>query len=207
MFKAGLIDFPNQKLIFAFPLAKRYVFWKLFSYRADRNPDTLFDLVKLSIQMMSSSLLCTSTVTSELPKEGIFQHQFMNALAKNTDLNTYICPELSQLFPLDADEETEISKINGEIDFFVDETLRWGIELLVHGRDITKHINSFSEGGKYAQLHCNDYVVVDFRLGKPSNRIKLHSNRITVFFTSNAFRSCIIMYGQDGTREQLELLN
>jgi hypothetical protein len=203
MFKAGLIESP-ENLQFTSPLAKRYIFKKLFPSRSMNNPSSLIDLIKLSIKSLPSSLLSTSTITGDLPKEGVFQHLFMTALAANTRINTYICPELSQIFPMVGEDNEELARIEGEIDFFVDGNLRWGIELLVHGRNITEHISRFKEGGKYAPLKCNDDVVVDFRTGRPT-KVTLHPNRVSVFFPSRDYAMCFIVYGERGLQEQLKL--
>ena len=203
MFKAGLIESP-ENLQFTSPLAKRYIFKKLFPSRSMNNPSSLIDLIKLSIMSMSSSLLRASTITGGLPKEAVFQHLFMTALAANTEIGTYICPELSQIFPMVGEDNEELDRIKGEIDFFVDGELRWGIELLVHGRKITEHISRFQEGGKYAQLKCNDDVVVDFRAGMPTS-VKLHPNRISLFFPSQDYTTCYIVCEEDGLQEQLIL--
>lgn len=203
MFKAGLIESPKE-LKFTSPLAKRYIFKKCFPSRSMNNPSSLIDLIKLSIMSMSSSLLRASTITGALPKEAVFQHLFMTALAANTKIGTYICPELSQIFPVVGEDNEELARIQGEVDFFVDGKLRWGIELLVHGRKITEHISRFKEGGKYAQLKCKDDVVVDFRAGMPTS-VTLHPNRVSVFFPSQDYATCIIVYGKDGLQEQLML--
>jgi hypothetical protein len=61
----------------------------------------------------------------------------------------------------------------------------------VSGRGIGDHIKRFEEGGKYADLDCRDWVVVDLRLETASgiSDIASHPNRITVFF-HNAYETC-----------------
>jgi hypothetical protein len=50
--------------------------------------------------------------------------------------------------------------INGAIDFFLNSSLRWGIEMLVSGDGIGEHLSSFNPpGGKYVALDVNDYAV------------------------------------------------
>ncbi|KAI9318856.1 hypothetical protein BDR26DRAFT_905194 [Obelidium mucronatum] len=157
--KTGILVDSNGLVCFSSIIAKRYFLNWLFPRRALNNPATLIDLVRLCIEFMSCSMLSKSVVNG-FPKEATFQHLFMEALAKFTAPDCAICPELSKIYP-GADQEG--GTIKGEIDFYLNGSLRWGIELLVSGRTITKHMDRFAANGKYYPLAVNDYVVIDFR--------------------------------------------
>ena len=122
---------------------------------------------------MSSSVLKNSTL-GEFPKEAVFQHLFMEGLALYTRPDCSICPELSKVFPSSANLDTK-QQIAGEIDFFVNGNLRWGIELLVNGGGVGEHLDRFSPpDGKYVPLSVNDYAIVDFRCSA-TNIVKTHA--------------------------------
>ena len=117
----------------------------------------------------------------------------------NTPPSCYICPELSKIFPSNAND-TSKSPINGAIDFYLNGGIRWGIELLVNGGGIGEHINRFTPpDGKYVSLGVKDYVVVDFRKAKStrSRNSLSHPKRITVFFMTEDYRSVECLFGEN----------
>ena len=189
--KSGiLVETPNSAFTFSSPLAKRYYSSWIFPKRSQDNPATLDDLIKKVIASMSSSVLKNSTSPRDFPKEATFQHLFMEGIANSTTPNCSICPELSKIFPNETSGTWE--RIPGEIDFYLNSSLRWGIELLVNGKGISEHIDRFGENGKYFPLRASDYAVVDLR-GNDNGQITQivpHSNRISVFFKLGDFTSC-----------------
>jgi hypothetical protein len=196
--KGGVLVESGSSYAFSSKLAKRFYIQKIFPTRAADVPRDLETLVKLSIEHMSASTLNMSVVDiKDFPKEAVFQHQFMAGLLASLPIDCYVCPELSKDFP---DGKNESQKIEGEIDFYVNGSLRWGIELLVNGDQISEHISRFSEPyGKYAKLRPKDYIVVDFRSskhGKPTN-IKQMEKRMSVFFDKGDFSKCFYKYGFD----------
>lgn len=52
--------------------------------------------------------------------------------------------------------------IKGEIDFFVNGNLMWGIELLKQGTGVGEHIARFGRNGKYSLLKARQFIIVDF---------------------------------------------
>jgi hypothetical protein len=98
----------------------------------------------------------------------------MRGLLKNTTFETAICSELSRSVVSDI-------RVPGDLDFFVDSSHMWGIELVRNGSTIGEHINRFCpQHGKYAGLQSIDYVVVDFRCSL--SNVRQHPNRATAFF-------------------------
>jgi hypothetical protein len=194
--KSGvLVDEKEGSDMFSFssPMAKRFYLNWLYPDRSTENPQSIKELVQKALSTFSSSVLRNSTI-DKFPKETVFQHLLMNGLVKCTSITTSICPELSQVFP--TDESAVQETIQGEIDFFLNGELRWGIELLVHGREIKEHISRFSESGKYYQLKPNDYVLIDFRPISQNNMVQRHEHRYTIFFESD-FSKCVCVFGKE----------
>ena len=92
---------------------------------------------------MSSNVLKNSTPLGDFPKEAVFQHLFMEGLALHTPPECSICTELSKIFPSETNVNSQ-QAIAGEIDFYLNGSLRWGIELLVNGDGIGEYLSRFS---------------------------------------------------------------
>lgn len=201
LIEAGIVAFneDKKKITFASGLAHRFYLNKFYSFRAVENPPSLLRLVTLAIGSLSSSLLAQSVVpnSSDFPKEATFQHLFLTSLAAHTTADTSICPELSRRYP-SVLLSNRADTINGEIDFYLNGSLRWGIELLISGRNVTEHIDRFGRAGKYHPLQLKDYIVVDFRMCPETgiSHVHPHSNRLSVFFNSS-FEECSCLYGTD----------
>ncbi|KAJ3388314.1 hypothetical protein HDU80_011724 [Chytriomyces hyalinus] len=163
-------------------------------------PTSLHELVHNVVESMSSNLLNHSTVAGDFPKEAVFQHLFLDGLARFTKADCSICPELSKIFrdPNSGGSDS----VPGEIDFYLNGNLCWGIELLVNGIGTGEHLSRFSTTGKYFPLGVADYVVVDLCRnksgGQPPN-IARHPKRITVFFKDDKFESAQCLFGSAET--------
>lgn len=204
--KGGALVETGDFYSFSSPLAKRFYIQKIFPTRATEVPSDLRSLVILAIQNMSSVALKMSTVSAnDFPKEAVFQHQFMAGLLASLPIDCYVCPEMSKDFP---EGKSSSEKIDGEIDFYVNGNLRWGIELLVNGDRIIEHMSRFAEpDGKYVKLNPKDYVVVDFRCSKdgtPTN-INQMDKRMCVFFKKGDFSKCIYKFGLDTESYSIDL--
>lgn len=205
--KCGLLfQDADGRYDFTSALAKRFYFKKFFPNKPENTPNSLKDLVKDAIQRMSSLVFEKSIANEEdFPKEAVFQHEFMAGLHASLPPRCGICPELSRTFP---DENKAQQIIGGEIDFFVNGDLRWGIELLVNGRGINEHLHRFEQvKGKYAALRSKEFYVVDFRRsrsGNPTN-VTPFPNRITVFFRQGDFSKCICKFGLEHENYVLKL--
>jgi hypothetical protein len=209
--KAGiLVEFPDTTYGFSSPLAKRYYFKWIFPNRSLTTPSILPELIGNVISRMSATILKNSTRPGDFPKEAVFQHLFMEGLANLTPPTCSICPELSKIFPATSNPSTQQS-IPGEIDFYLNSSLRWGIELLVNGDGIGEHISRFTPpNGKYVALAVNDYAVVDFRrnsTGRTTTNISRHLNRITVFFNDDDYSIAQCIFGLDNSPVKINLSN
>jgi hypothetical protein len=208
--KAGiLVELPDASFGFSSPLAKRYFFKWIFPDRSQTTPSTLRELIRKVVSSMSSTVLKNSSLPGDFPKEAVFQHLFMEGLALHTPPHCSICPELSKIFPSDTYVNSQ-QATSGEIDFYLNGSLRWGIELLVNGDGIGEHLSRFSPPyGKYVPLAVNDYAIVDIRrnaTGQPSE-ISKHRNRVSVFFKSGDYSVAQCLFGEDTTAIEINLAN
>ncbi|KAI3631251.1 hypothetical protein MIR68_010741 [Amoeboaphelidium protococcarum] len=208
--KAGiLVELPDSSVGFSSPLAKRYYFKWMFPNRAQTAPSSLRELIQKVVSSMSSTVLKNSTLPGDFPKEAVFQHLFMEGLVLHTPPNCSICPELSKIFPPNTDIDSK-QVIAGETDFYLNGSLRWGIELLVNGDGVGEQLSRFSSpDGKYAMLAVNDYAIVDFRrnaTGQPTG-ISKHRNRISVFFKNDDYSVAQCLFGDDTAPIEIRLSN
>jgi hypothetical protein len=208
--KAGiLVEFPDSTFGFSSQLAKRYYFKWIFPKRSETDPLSLSKLIINVVSSMSSTVLKNSTLPGDFPKEAVFQHLFMEGLALHTHPGCSICPELSKIFPPYTNINTQ-QTITGEIDFYLNSNLRWGIELLVNGDGIGEHISRFTPtDGKYVSLAVNDYEIVDFRrntTGTPTN-ITTHPKRLSVFFKNDDYSVAQCLFGEHPTVINISLAN
>jgi hypothetical protein len=76
---------------------------------------------------------------------------------------------------------------SGELDFYINGNLGWGVEAMVQGHNIQGHTNRFGEQGKYRDLKCKQWRVVDFRSHSsiPSKQTIARANYIAVVFTAD----------------------
>lgn len=196
--KTGVIMKHINSNIYTFSsqLSKRYFCNIYYSNRGRSDPGRLVELIKLAIGSMSANDIRNCVQLGDFPKEAVFQHLLMRGLTENLTCNVMVQPELSKLInPLTFQQ----INIQGEIDFYINSTLQWGIELLVQGSKITEHLNRFTPGGKYYDLKCKDYYVVDFRgneEGKLTN-ITFHEKKITVFFQLGKYNVANCIFGLD----------
>ena len=72
----------------------------------------------------------------------------------------------------------------------------WGIELLIKGNRRKAHRERFAAGGKYADLNCNAFIVVDLRPGPGALSHKVAGDSkdvMTVYFAEN-FQTSSVFY-------------
>jgi energy-coupling factor transporter ATP-binding protein EcfA2 len=198
--KAGIVEQDQHgKVLFTSPLAERFYSKLLFPNRAyNYSPQSPQELIQKVIESMSASVLRHSVVgTDDFPKEAVFQHLFMTGLSLHTPPTCYICPEMSRVFS-DFPHQPE-QHINGEIDFYLNGSLRWGIELLVNGDKIGQHMSRFEVNGKYAALGVKDYIVVNLQgnYNRIATNITRYPKRMTIYFKHD-FSSCDCTFGTDG---------
>ena len=109
-------------------------------------------------------------------------------------------PELSRAFSSNTDYASK-----GEVDFYLNEELGWGIELILEGHDLREHRHRFAQDGRYYALKVKDYFVIDFRSGSSSSNLFKHDKKITVFLSAPDFKSCQCVFGNEKEIQTLEL--
>lgn len=226
LIEAGILVGGESLYQFSSPYAKRYFFHYLFQgKRAEKYPENLKKLVLAVIGSMSSSQLQKSTVPGDFPKEAAFQQVFVVGLAANTPPHVCICPELGRVFP--AVEGKEPEKIEGEIDFYIDGDIRWGIEIHIKGDRLQDHLARCAPTGKYGALNMKSYVVLDFRCGgegtvksieryqKDENmtqvQLQLRQKRMVVVFPTDDvgkanFSECTVLSGAKSNFEKTKVI-
>ena len=183
---------------FASPLASRYITSVMFPDRCapENSPKTLELLIVGAIKLLSANSLRKSVAQKgDTCKEAVYQHLLLHGLHQLTSASSSICPELSRVFPdVNTSSSQATATILGALDFYINGTSRWGIELLINGDHIKEHLSGFAQGGKYARLNVNDYIVVDFRVGVVK-RVKPAAHRMTVFFAEDFKTGTVICNG------------
>ena len=180
--ETGAMKFTNA-------MSRRFFIYKTYPRTATSNPTNSIDLVINSIRKISATTLVNSVVESGFPKEAVFQHLIMSGMTANLTAQTHVYPENSRVIGTD-------NKIKGELDFFINGELRWGIELLIQGRKLKEHRARFIGNGRYVNLTCREYVVVDFRgnlTGKPKKLVTGKDNVITVYLKLNDYRKAMCL--------------
>ena len=204
LLKSGILKVENNLIKFSSPLAQRYFSRNIFYNRSEKNPSSLFELIKESIENLSMTSLSQSvSKIGDFPKEKTFQIFFTTAITELTNPLVSIIPELSK--NIDTYE-----KIPGSIDLFLNGNLLWGIELLINGDRLNEHISRFDIDGKYSGLKMNDYVLIDLRgnlNGEIPPKILLHPKRITVVFKIGDFSQCTCLFGNNPDPIILKLKN
>jgi hypothetical protein len=197
--KCGLLSGEQTgKTKFTNALSRRYFIHRMYPQTAVSNPVNGVELVIKSIRNISATTLGNSVV-SGFPKEAVFQHLMMTGMIANLTARTFVYPENSIVIDT-------VNKIQGELDFFINGDLRWGIEFLIQGRKLKEHRERFIGSGKYVNLGCREYVVVDFRgnvAGAPKNIVE-KDNVITVYFKLDDYGSATCLL-PDGTSHKIEL--
>ena len=158
---------------------------KCFPSRATNVPETLDDLIILSVGRLSASRL-RNCLQGDFPKGAPLQHFFNETMSMNLTFRNFLIPELNTV-ATDANGKV----VSGELDFYINGSLHWCIELLRNGDKIGEHLGRFQpRTGKYRNLvKSNDYLVVDCRPPKRGRGANIAEDRCTLYFEEN-FSKC-----------------
>ena len=78
----------------------------------------------------------------------------------------------------------------GELDFYINGSLQWCLELLRNGDKIGERLARFKpRTGKYRNVEAKDYLVVDCRPPKRGNGAQIAVDRCNLYFEEN-FTKC-----------------
>jgi hypothetical protein len=153
---------------------------------------------------MPATILKNSKRPGDFPKEAVFQHLFMEGLTSFTAPNCSICPELSKIFPATTYSNPQ-QVIAGEIDFFFNSSLGWGIEFLVNRDGIGEHITRFTppmENTYHWPLMTSQMLIsVEISLDKQT------SFQNTQLYEGNDYSIAQCIFGQGSTPVVISLAN
>ena len=93
-------------------------------------------------------------------KEGMLQHEFWRGASLCLPPTHRVAAEVSQVL------RQGTRHITGELDFWINSTLEWAIELSRQGDRKGEHLERFGTDGVYGPLRAKQWRVVDFRLAK-----------------------------------------
>jgi len=91
-------------------------------------------------------------------KEGMLQHEFWRGASLCLPPTHRVAAEVSRVL------KQGTPQITGELDFWINSTLEWAIELLRQGDRKGEHLERFQRDGAYGPLRAKQWRVVDFRL-------------------------------------------
>ena len=180
--------------VFSSPLAQRYFNKLAYPSRYSNKPKSLRELLERAIPRMSSIALANAVppLGDLFPKESTFQHELHKALAESLPADCSLLSDLSRT-------GGKLVASDGELDFYVNGDLCWGVELLIQGVGVGEHLDRFNSiDGRYRTIATKDYAVVDFRStadGHPTN-VRMEEKRVTVFFRRGGdFTRCTCLFG------------
>ena len=182
--KAGVLSSNNR---FSSPAAARFYYSRMFP-RASPSAEPPASLEQLIIQatpILSARRLRVARQTRtngelQTPKEAVYQQLFHEAIAALLPTTYRIIPELGTEAMIGGKVKT------GELDFYIRNGNKWGLELLRDGDKIGEHLGRIP--GKYKNVVADEWLVVDCRV-HPSVPIKPAYNRCSLVFSED-FRSC-----------------
>jgi len=159
-----------------------------FTNRAQKLPNSLKEQVEGAVQLLSAARLKSCVQDGLFPLETSFQYLFKEAF-------TCLLPTIALVKPKYRTKAPGFlgDAKHGFIDFYVNESVQWAIELLVLGRDLTEHRNRFHPlHGKYRTLPTKKHLVVDIRPPPRDTGIEEAKQDLCVLYFSNDWASCAI---------------
>ena len=180
--RAGLLTREGR---FACIAANWYYNRRCFPNRALQAPESLDHLIIHAVGLISAKRL-KDTLVDGFPKETTFQHLFNEAMSLLLPPQNVIIPELNT-----AVEDSNGKVVTGELDFYVNGTLKWAVELLRHGDKIGEHLSRFDlQNGKYRKVDIRDYIIVDCCGPKKGTDVQPSDSRCTLYF-AQGFKHCL----------------
>jgi hypothetical protein len=125
------------------------------------------------------------TLVDGFPKAATFQYLFNEAISQLPPLQSIIIPELNSVV-----EDGNGRAVTGELDFYVNSSLKWAVELLRNGDKIGEHLGRFDmNNGNYRKVDMSDYIIVDCRGPKKGGGVQPSDSRCTLYFAQD-FKYC-----------------
>jgi len=218
--KAGVAtqdeDFVTFNSPMAFNIARDFLF-RSPQTRNGVNFKTLEELMEfffsnISLDNMTQSI---STGSKGELSEDFFQKEFYRIVTSIIPPEIHLNSEISKV---------EGSILKGRVDFYLNTTLNWGIELLINGyqgkgrkNSLYKHSERFLENGSYYNLLlqgiCKDYIVVDISSSELERydfdrRNRFYANTWVVIYTLNDNEPLFTIhkYNDKGVNHEIKII-
>ena len=180
----------DVKADFLSPLAFRMFFDYLFPSRGVANyvPASIDELLIATLKQMTAVNIKQSALVSDsdVPKETPLQHEFFTAMTHVLPPTTEVVSEMSAILPDVPNHGV------GELDFYVNSSLFYGIELMRNGKNLAEHVQRFLPGGMYhAPTKIKHFIVVDFVAPGHKPRTRYDCRRVVEFHSD--FAGCNVL--------------
>lgn len=172
-----------------------------FPNRPSVLPFSLEILIESAVTSLSALQLKACIQDDLFPSETAFQHYFNETMNLHLPTHASVKPVYrTRVEGFLGDEK------RGFVDFYINDSVQWAIELLRLGDRLKQHINRFHPiTSKYRELPTKKYMVVDVRGPKENGTVPSHCDLCVLYF-SKEFDKCIIQMRTDWEKEvQLQL--
>lgn len=159
-----------------------------FPNRANALPNSLQDLVVGAVKLLSTERLKACVQDDKFPLETSFQHLLNETMTCLLPTGASIKPEYRTKAPGFLGDTQ-----HGFIDFYVNDTVQWAVELLRLGSRLTEHRNRFDPiTGRYRTLPTKKHLVVDIRGPKGTDSTLPPRENLCVLYFSGDWSTCTI---------------
>jgi hypothetical protein len=159
-----------------------------FPNRASTLPQSPQDLIVGAVKLLSAERLKACVQDEQFPLETSFQHLLNETMTCLLPTGASIKPEYRTKAPGFLGDTK-----HGFIDFYVNDTVQWAIELLRLGSGLTEHRNRFHPiTGKYRTLPTKKHLVVDIRGPKGIDSAVPPKENLCVLYFSGDWTTCMI---------------
>ena len=155
--KSGVFatDSTNGNMKFSAPITRIILSHRLFTSSLAKSPTTSFeDFLTRTIERF-----CPTKLINSLGK-GVNSY----LLERTWQMEWY--RSATTVVPMDATVSADVGPVfgsSGFLDFYVNGSHSWGIELLREGDKLQEHANRFGTGGTYSNIPLKKWAVLDFR--------------------------------------------
>jgi len=165
LLKRGVITSDTGGCHFASPLLSGCYLAELFQPKttateAVKMPENIVNLVLSALARISWTNVCASVGVGA---GGRLSEESWRVL---------LCSALQEILPprlISVDVGPQWGS-TGALDIYINEPLKWGLELVLEKRDIQEHISRFdTSNGRYKQIPLKNWLVVEFRHTLPRN--------------------------------------
>jgi len=158
LIKSGTLVFndSSRTVSFSSPLISYIAAIRLYS--SDRptvdKVNNLDEFIIMCLQNLRQSFLQNSKGRGSEDKllERSWQMEFFRAATSCLGRDTYISPDVGHIFGT-----------TGFLDFYVNDTKQWAIELTLEGDALGEHVSRFEFGGLYQLIPKKGVAILDFR--------------------------------------------